>query len=103
MNYWPAIIFGWPTVILGGVLLIAGIVRQNSSLSLFGAILVSLFCGYLALMPPPFRWLALAALAGITGSYFAVKRQASVVASLLLVPFFALIFITAYAVLNEGR
>ena len=101
MNYWPAIVFGWPVVILGGALLVAGIVRQKSSLSLAGALLVTIFCAYLALMPPPFRWLALAALGGVYGSFFAVQKSASMIAALLLTPFFVVFIVTAYSVLTQ--
>lgn len=101
MQYWPMIIFGWPSAILGGILLLVGIFRRNAMLSIAGAVVAAGFCLYISLNPAPFRWLGLVAVTGNFMSAIAVRRNATVLATLSIIPFFLVAVYLAYAVLNE--
>jgi len=101
MQYWPAIVFGWPAATIGGFLLVFGIIRQKAWLCVAGAILAAGFCMYVALNPPPARWIGLFALAGHLLCAFAVRRRATKLAAVSLTPFVTMFFVLAFLVLNE--
>ena len=101
MEYWPAIIFGWPGAILGGALLASGIVFRKFGLSIAGAVIATGFCAYAILIPPPFRWFGVLALTGNYLSAVAIRGQAVVWAAALLIPFAVLAVVLAFAVLAQ--
>jgi hypothetical protein len=101
MQYWPAIVFGWPSVALGGSLLVAGVISNRARLCIAGGLLVTGFFLYISLHPTPLRWIALLALAGIVTCSIAVSRRASLLAALSLLPFFVVVVALAFAVLMQ--
>jgi hypothetical protein len=101
MHYWPAIVFGWPAATIGGFLLVFGIIRQKAWLCVAGAILAAGFCTYMALNPPPARWIGLFALAGNFVCAVAVRRRAIKLAAFSLTPCATMFFILAFVVLTE--
>lgn len=101
MQYWPMIIFGWPSAVLGGILLVAGIVRRSTKFSIAGAVVSAGFCVYISMNPAPFRWLGLLALSANFLSAFAVRKHAYAFAAISTMPFFLISLFLAYAVLNE--
>jgi hypothetical protein len=75
-----AIVFGWPSALLGLALLLGGALAQRASLSIGGAVVSTGFCAYLAMNPFPFALLGLAGFAGGCLSARASWRGAAVVA-----------------------
>ena len=101
MQYWLMVVFGWPSAVLGGVLLIAGVLRQNTKLSIVGALVSTGFCIYVSLNPAPFRWLGLLAVSGNFLSAFAVRKHSYALAAISVIPFFLVALYLAVAVWNE--
>lgn len=97
LHYWPMVVFGWPAVILGAGLLIFGVARSRARLSLAGAVLVSGFSAYMAMMPGMVRWLGVAALVGAWASVAAVRNRLTWPAALALVPLHLLLLAVAYS------
>jgi len=95
------IIFGWPGAIVGTVLMATGIVLSKPGLSFSGAVIATGFCLYIAMNPPPFRWIGLLALLCNFLSAVAVRRQATAAATTLVIPFLLMESYLAYAVLTE--
>jgi len=81
------IVFGWPSALAGGVLLVAGVATRKSWLSAAGAFVASGFCAYLALHPPPLRWFGIVAMTCNWLSVTAVSRGRVGWAVASLVPF----------------
>lgn len=103
LHYWPLVVFGWPAVILGAGLLIAGVAGSRAWLSIAGAVLVSGFSAYMALMPGMVRWLGLAALVGAWASVTAVRKRLTWPAALALLPLHLLLVVVAYSLYaNQG-
>ena len=101
MQYWPAIAFGWPSVALGGSLLVAGVISNRTWLCIAGGLVVTGFFLYISLHPIPLRWIALLALAGIVSCSVAVSRRARLLAALSLLPFFVVVVSLAFAVIMQ--
>lgn len=85
-EWWPAVVFGWPAIMVAVGLSVAGIVRKKPKWLVVAAIIVIPFSFYLA-GSPKFRWVGLMfpLLLGIAA--IAVKRDRIPVAWLLLAPF----------------
>ena len=101
MQYWPLIVFGWPSVLVGLILQLAGIVRRNTLLAFSGAVISLGFCAYIVFSPPPFRWFGLVAMVGNFLSAVAVMKRRSGSAAIALVPFFVLVIYLALKVLAQ--
>ena len=100
IQYWPALVFGWPAVIATFALCVAGIVRKRSGFLLAAAIIVLPFSAYLA-ATPRFRWIGLLIPLSIAIAALAIKRDRVVIAWIFLVPFVAISSWVALAVINE--
>ena len=101
MQYWPMVVFGWPSAILGGTLLIVGVIRRSVKLAVIGAIVSAGFCVYISLNPAPFRWLGLLAISGNFLGPVMVRRNAHALAGISITPFVLVTLFLAYAVINE--
>ena len=101
LQYLPAIIFGWPSAIVGGLLLFVGIFRLSSKLSITGAVISAGFCFYIFASPPPLRWIGLLSFAGNILSIVAVRKKVPTVAAVFIAPF---VLVTVYlAIVVFGR
>jgi hypothetical protein len=94
-------VFGWPSAVLGGILLITGIARRKTKLCVIGAAVSAGFCLYISLNPAPFRWLGLLAVSGNFLSAVAVRKQSYALAAVSIIPFLLVVAFLACAVLNE--
>lgn len=97
MEYWSAIVFGWPSALCGIALLILGIAWRNAWVAWVGAAVSAGFCAYVAMNPPPFRVIGLVALACNGLCAVAVARRAVLPAVALLLPFVLAICLLFYA------
>ena len=59
VNWWPALVFGWPAILLAVVLSVMGILRRKPVWLAVAATVVIPFSFYLA-GSPRFRWIGLA-------------------------------------------
>ena len=99
MTVLAIILLGWPSAIVGTVLLIAGIASRTLWLSVLGALAATGFCAYIALSPPPGRWLGLAALVANWLVVIAVWRRAVAWACAAMLPLLLTVSVVGYAVL----
>lgn len=86
MQIWPAIVFGWPSLIVGSILVVAGVALRRTAIAAVGALVASGFFAYLAMNPPPTRLFGLLALAGNAAAAIAVGRRRIRLAWLSLLP-----------------
>lgn len=89
MQIWPAIVFGWPSLILGSILVVAGVAFRRAAIAAVGALAGSGFLAYLAMNPFPARLFGLLALAGNAAAAFALSRRKTRFAWLSLLPLVA--------------
>lgn len=101
MEILAIMVFGWPSAILGIVLLACGIIYKKARVSAAGAIIATGFCAYISLYPTLIRWIAVAAFAGNWASVFALTRRSVLWATASILPFVVLIIFMAYAVLTQ--
>ena len=101
MEYFSIIVFGWPSAILGCVLLASGIVLRNAKVTAIGAVVATGFCAYVSMNPPPIRWLGLVAFASYWLSVVAIWRRLPGWAAALMLPFIVLVILVAYAVFAQ--
>lgn len=101
MTWWPVIVFGWGSGIAGAVLLLAGAVTGRRGLGVAGVVVSAGLCGYLAMNPPPARWLGLFAFLTTCLSAAATWRKARPLAIVLALPLFALLAWLAWAVAEQ--
>jgi len=101
-NWWPAIVLGWPSALVGGALLVAGGLSGKSWLAGLGALISVGFCLYVSMNPMPFRFSGIVALACNAGFAFAVRRGTHPAAFLWLVPFLALAGFAAQVAFSDG-
>jgi len=100
LQMWPAIVFGWPAILLSIALSVMGIVRKRPTWLVVAAILVFPISFYLV-GSPLIGWFALAvplslAVAGVSIYYHQTK-----VAWVLLAPFVGVSSWLAIAVMSE--
>ena len=100
IEWWPALVFGWPAVIGAMALSIAGIVRKKPGFLLTAAIIVMPFALYLA-ATPRFRWVSLLLPVSLLVAAAALKKGRPTIAWVLLVPAAAFCSYVALIVLNE--
>ena len=100
VNWWPALVFGWPAILLAVVLSVMGILRRKPVWLAVAATVVIPFSFYLA-GSPRFRWIGLAIPLLLFGASIAVYRCRPALAWFLLVPFVGVVGWLAIVVLNE--
>jgi hypothetical protein len=100
IEWWPAIVFGWPAVIGAMALSVAGIVRKKPGFLLTAAVIVLPFALYLA-ATPRLRWVGLLLPVSLLVAAAALKKGRPTVAWALLVPAAALCSYVALIVLID--
>lgn len=101
MEIFLIIILGWPSVIVGYILLAGSIVFEKKKVGIIGALLSMGFCLIACLYPPPTRWMALAALICNWLSVYWKGNHTRYWRFLFLIPISVLIIWMAYAVLSQ--
>lgn len=99
-QWWPAIVFGWPAVIVTLLLSVAGIARKKPVLLVIATIVVAPFSFYL-MGSPRFGLVGLMIPLCLLGSSIAVHRRYMALAWLLLVPFVSVVGRLAFVVLSR--
>lgn len=102
LDWWPAIVLGWPSALVGGALLVAGGLSGKRLLAGLGALSSLGFCLYVSMNPMPLRLAGVLALVCNVAFVLAVRRGLHPTAFLWLVPFFALAAFAAQAALSAG-
>ncbi len=100
-EWWPAVVFGWPAVVVSVVLAAAGIVFRKPALLVVSAVLAAPFSYYLSGAE---SWVALAGAAipiTLVAGAYAVKRRLSWVAWCLLAPFVGVAIWLAVVVVSQ--
>ena len=100
MSAWPAIVFGWPAVLLALVLSVLGIARLKPAYVAGGAALAIPFSFYLT-GTPRFWWMGLGIPLLLIGAAIAVKYRRAEIAWTLLVPAVAAVGWLAVIVIGE--
>jgi hypothetical protein len=85
LQVWPAIVFGWPAVVLALALSATGIVRMKPVLLLIALILVAPISLYIA-GSPRFWWLGISIPLFLAGASIAIHYRRNTLAWGLLVP-----------------
>ncbi len=100
LDWWPAVVFGWPAIILALVLSVAGVIRKKPIWLYVAAVIVIPFTFYLFGSPrigPAGLTIPLL----LAGAGIAVRRGRYDLAWLLLAPFAGVIAWLAIIVLGE--
>lgn len=100
MSWWPAIVFGWPAILLAIVLSVLGIIKRRQALLIASAIVATPFSFYLG-GSPRIAWMGLMIPVLLIGAGIAVRFQKVRMAWLLLVPVLAVVSWVAALVLSE--
>lgn len=72
MNFWPAILFGWPAIITAIALSIAGVIRKKPAWFVVAVVLVIPFSFYLT-GSPRFGWMGLTIPLLLVGAAISVR------------------------------
>ncbi len=97
-EWWPALVFGWPPVVVSAVLAVTGTALRKPTLVLTSVVLLLPFSYYLTGAE---NWMALAGLTApitLVGSAYALNRRPSWVAWGLLAAFAAVLIAVAVVV-----
>ena len=86
-EWWPAVVFGWPAVIVSVILAASGIVSRRPVLLLVSAVLAAPFSFYLSLGNNWFATVGTVIPFTLLAGAYAVKRRRSWIAWCLLAPF----------------
>ena len=100
-EWWPAVVFGWPAVIVSVTLAAVGIVYRKSVLLLVSAVLAAPFSFYLSGAE---SWVAMAGAAiplTLVAAAYAVKRRRPWIAWCLLAPFVGVAIWLAVIVISQ--
>jgi len=100
LEMWPAIVFGWPAILLSIALSAIGIVRKRPKWLVVAAILALPFSIYLV-GSPAFRWFGLAIPLLLAGAGYSIFKNHSGVAWFLLAPFVGVSGWLAIVVMSE--
>jgi hypothetical protein len=100
VSWWPALVFGWPAIILALILSVLGITRRRCVLLAAAAVITMPFSFYL-LASPVLGWSGLAIPSCLLGAGAAIRYHRTTLAWLLLLPVFCIIAWVANAVLSQ--
>jgi hypothetical protein len=100
VNWWPAIVFGWPVVLLAIVLSVLGIIKTIPLLLVVSAVLLAPFSLYLG-GSPRVGWLGFMIPVLLLGVSVAVRYRRVEIAWLLLVPVVTVLGWVASIVMGE--
>jgi general stress protein CsbA len=90
MSWWPAVVFGWPAILLSILLAITGISSRRPAALFVSAVIAAPFSFYLA-GTPRVGWLALMLPVLLIGAGIAVRYRSVPTAWLLLMPVVAVV------------
>lgn len=99
LDFWPAIVFGWPSAVGGAILLAAGVLRLRAGVALAGVLVSAGFLTYIALNPMPLRAVGIGCLIANVACAVAVRLRRRRDAVLWLLPYLALVVYLAGIVL----
>ena len=85
VNWWPAIVFGWPPILLAIVLAVLSITKRRPALLATSAVIATPFSLYLS-ATPRVGWLGLMIPVLLIGAAVAVRYRRVGTAWMLLVP-----------------
>ncbi len=100
LNWWPALVFGWPAILLASVLSVVGITKRSPSVLVFAAVIATPFSLYLG-GSPRIGWLGFMIPVLLLGASVAVRYRRMEIAWLLLVPVVAVLGWVASIVMGE--
>ncbi len=100
VNWWPAVVFGWPSILLALVLSVIGIAKKSPLLLVVSAVVATPFSLYLG-GSPRFGWLGFIIPVLLLGASVAVRYRRVEIAWLLLVPIVAVLGWVATIVMGE--
>jgi len=86
LQAWPAIVFGWPAILVSIALSVMGIVRGRAKWLFAAAVIALPFSLYLA-GSPAFRWFGLVFPFLLVGAGISIRHRRTRVAWFLLAPF----------------
>jgi len=99
-SFWPALLFGWPALIVALLLSAAGIIRNKPIWLGVAAVVVIPFSFYLA-GSPRFGWMGLAMPLFLVGAAISVRFCKVWLAWSLLAPFTAISSWLAFVVISQ--
>ncbi len=100
VNWWPAVVFGWPAILLALALSVLGITKRKPAIIAASAIIATPFSLYLG-GGPRFGWLGFMIPVLLLGANVAVRYRRVEIAWLLLVPTVAVLGWVASLVIRE--
>ena len=100
LEMWPAILFGWPAILISLALSVMGIVRKRPGWLVVAAIIALPFSLYLS-GSPVFGWLGLGIPLLLPGASIAIYYGQTIVAWSLLAPFAGVSGWLAIAVMSQ--
>ncbi len=99
-SWWPALVFGWPPLVLTLLLAVYGVARRRwvwLAVACVSALPISLYL----MASPIYDWTGLALPVSVIGCGFAVHRRRTGIACLLLTPLFGISGWLAWEVVNQ--
>ena len=102
VEWWPAVVFGWPPVVVAFTAFAAGFLTTRTWLGFIGAAIAAPFC-FAASGYPLFHWVALVALGANFVSAFLLHRGRADIAFAALVPFMMVAALLAVFAFREVR
>ena len=100
VNWWPALVFGWPAISLAIVLSVLGITKRSPSVLVFAAVIATPFSLYLG-GSPRIGWLGFMIPVLLLGASVAVRYRRAEIAWLSLVPIVAVVGWVATLVMGQ--
>ena len=100
VNWWPALVFGWPPILLAIVLSVLGITKGLPALLAASAVIATPFSLYLG-GTPRVGWLGFMIPVLLIGAAVAVRNRRAGTAWLLLVPVVAVVGWVASLVMGQ--
>ena len=100
VNWWPAVVFGWPAILLAIVLSVVGIAKRSPSVLVTSALIATPFSLFLG-GGPRFGWLGFMIPVLLLGASVAVRYRRVEIAWSLLVPIVAVLAWVASIVMGE--
>jgi hypothetical protein len=101
-DWWPAVVFGWPAVVLALSAFAGGFLTSRSWLGLLGALISAPFCFY-ASGYPLFHWIAPIGLCANFVAAWLLHRRRHDIAFAALVPFVMIVTTLAVFAIRNIR
>ncbi len=100
MSWWPAVVFGWPAILLAMGLTVLGIIKRSPALIVVAAVIATPFSLYLG-GSPRIGWFGFMIPVLLLGSSIAVRHRRLEIAWLLLAPIVLVVGWVASLVIGE--